>query len=360
MPYHMSLFADFPAVSKEEWLAKVAAELKGRDPADLAWPINESLQVSPFRHHSEQAAAPRTLTTDRATNSWAIGEYCTVTEAAAANRQILEGLMGGVTAPLLYISAPVDVARLLDTINPAYVSLHFALAGSIDQLDFVTQLQGFLAEAENTSGTIHWANAPSADVYRRITEQLPHWRTLVIDGRNGYQQGDPVSELTMLVEEALAAMDRLQDDGLTAAEINAQLHFHLRVGTSYPVNIAKLRALNIVWANVLAAYGLPEAKLPPVIAHCTVSDGDVDQYTQMIHAATQALTAALGGARRIYVEPADGGEGSSFTRRIARNVQHLLQLEAGVDRVVDPVAGSYYLEDLTDRIAQAVWDKIKQ
>jgi methylmalonyl-CoA mutase len=80
----------------------------------------------------------------------------------------------------------------------------------------------------------------------------------------------------------------------------------------------------------------------------------------MIRATTQALSAVIGGADRLYVLPSDaytGAPSSDFARRIARNVQHLLRLESFLDKTMDPAAGSYYIETLTDQLALKAWDK---
>ncbi len=83
----------------------------------------------------------------------------------------------------------------------------------------------------------------------------------------------------------------------------------------------------------------------------------------MIRAATQALSAVIGGADRLYVLPSNaalGEESSAFSRRIARNVQHLLQLESHTDKVIDPAAGSYYIEKLTDKLTEQAWAKFQE
>ena len=77
----------------------------------------------------------------------------------------------------------------------------------------------------------------------------------------------------------------------------------------------------------------------------------------MIRTTTQAMAAVIGGVRRLSLLPADafGGDSTPFTRRMARNVQHLLRMESYLDRVVDPAAGSYYLETLTEQLAERAW-----
>src|SRR5690606_19484509 len=122
------------------------------------------------------------------------------------------------------------------------------------------------------------------------------------------------------------------------------------------------RALKILWANVLEAYGV-KVQMPFIEVHFAPESQDNNINTNMIRAATQALSAVIGGADRLYVLPANAalGEASmSFTRRIARNVQHLLQMESHVDKVFDAGAGSYYIEKLTNILAEKAWAKFQE
>jgi methylmalonyl-CoA mutase len=140
------------------------------------------------------------------------------------------------------------------------------------------------------------------------------------------------------------------------------LQISISIGKSYFVEIAKLRALRILWNNVLQAYG---ATLAPaeIVVSFTRDSQDENIHTNMIRAATQTMSAVIGGADRIYVLPANAATGvpsDAFTRRIARNVQHLLQLESYFDKVIDPAAGSYYIEKMTELLAQNAWSQFQR
>ena len=94
------------------------------------------------------------------------------------------------------------------------------------------------------------------------------------------------------------------------------------------------------------------------MADTKVESNSEDQYTNMIRSASQGLASAIGGADIIIVNPADQMDttgGTDFTNRIARNVQHILQMESHLNRVVDPAGGSYYVEKMTTAIAEEAW-----
>ena len=83
----------------------------------------------------------------------------------------------------------------------------------------------------------------------------------------------------------------------------------------------------------------------------------------MIRAATQAMSAVIGGVDRLYIPPANAGVPEAptpFTRRVARNVHHILKMESFLDRVADPGAGSYYIEKLTDTLAESAWSQLQE
>ena len=145
---------------------------------------------------------------------------------------------------------------------------------------------------------------------------------------------------TTPIDQRVAVLDRLM--------------IRVAIGASYFVEIAKLRALSILWANLAKAYGL-EQGLPDLEVVLAEASHDKNENTNMIRSTTQAMSAIIGGANRLIVRSASK-ECNTFTRRIARNVQHLLKMESYLDRVVDPAAGSYYIEALTTQLAQKAWD----
>jgi methylmalonyl-CoA mutase len=155
----------------------------------------------------------------------------------------------------------------------------------------------------------------------------------------------------------------MQERGVAPAEVNRRLQFSMAVSTSYFVEIAKLRAIRLLWSNVLAAYGVEQAAPTTIVAHLAPETQVNDPNTNRIKAATQAMSAVIGGADRFYVLPADIDHkepSSSSSYRLARNLQHILKMESFFDQVVDPAAGSYYIEKLTDALAESAWKQFQQ
>ncbi|MCH2046814.1 MAG: methylmalonyl-CoA mutase family protein, partial [Saprospiraceae bacterium] len=117
-----------------------------------------------------------------------------------------------------------------------------------------------------------------------------------------------------------------------------------------------LRAFRRLWLALLEAYEYEKAIYPYLAVQTTLSETKDDQYWNMISSTTQAMSAAVAGANSIAIVPSNGvKESDEFTRRIARNVHHLLISESFMNRVVDPSAGSYYIENITQDISVSAW-----
>ena len=362
----MSLFKEFPSVSKEEWLDRVRTELKGREPESLSWSAIEGLDIAPFQHSSEAVDTGIHLGTQREDNSWEVGEYIPLSDEDDSNELTLKGLEGGVNAPLFVwpeAAGKLSFDVLLADIEPSFISLHFDWSQGGDNVNRLKELSSYLSAFEESKGSIHLGqtpqtmNAAELQAMQSFSKQHPDWQLLGIDGRAFYRgDKETIAELEQSLVLAADCLEHLSEKGFSPNQINQHLHVHFLMGTSYLLNIAKLRAWQILWANVLAHYEITEGPMPKLVGHCLPPAAN-DAHTNMIRAATQALSAAIGGVDRMYVAPAEGGVGNSSSRRTARNVQHLLQLESGINRVVDPAAGSYYLEGLSSKLAEQVWAK---
>ena len=142
------------------------------------------------------------------------------------------------------------------------------------------------------------------------------------------------------------------------------IKFNFSVGTNYFMEIAKLRAARLLWANVMAPYNPKRGCSSKLRAHIQTSAWNqtvYDPYVNMLRGTTEAMSAAIAGVDSIEVLPFDHAyeKPTEFSSRIARNVQLLLKEESHFDQVTDPAAGSYYIEELTASIAKAAWDLFK-
>ncbi len=343
-----NLFPEFSPTSKDQWLEKVTKELKGRLPEDLTWSPNSSITLSPFYHLDD--AIPATDFPTPAHNNWAIGEDITIDQDyAAANRQLLQALQLGVDAPVLHLQhspSSADWAKLLHEVEPSYIQLR--LAGAAAQTQPLAVLEGFLAHLQaqgQPSSTLRGgiqSPATQAGTLQALCEEaLPLWDYISFSS-DAPTQSEQLSDLIHQAHQCLKA-----------GHSPAALHFQLALDTSYFPAMAKIRALRLLWANVLQAYGIPlqAARISCIFNPSTYVE---DPNTNLIRATTLAMSAVIGSTDILVVRPTER-EDEQFARRLARNLQHILKMESYLDRVIDPGAGSYYIESLTRQLAAAAW-----
>ncbi|MCS7036819.1 MAG: methylmalonyl-CoA mutase family protein [Saprospiraceae bacterium] len=366
-------FAEFPPVSKTEWLERIAKDLKGKALDDLYWALGTDLRIDPFGHPDDQPEPPLPLTEEP--HNWAINEDVEQPDPQAANRQALEALAFGAESLRFRLAELAQLPTLLERIYLDYIQLNFSgpaveagPAALLDALGQVADQQGIARQRLN--GALYYdpltTSAPSdwryiGDLLTYARETFPGYRTLSVNGDSEYRgPAHAAEELAQLLRRGNDYLRLGADRGIEPATLANQMQFQLSVGKSYYVEIARLRAFQLLWLNVLKAWNLPLEY--PVLDVRFAPEAYTDElYTNMIRATTMAMSAVLGGANRLTVLPYDAGREhlaqypQTFSRRIARNVQHLLKLESGFTEIADPVAGSYFLEKLTAQLATQVW-----
>lgn len=381
MKDQQGFFAAFSPASKEAWLRKLEKDLRGRPVEELDWQLEEQIRLAPFYTAEDLPEPAEPISTGRPTNTWQIGEYHQVREMGEANAAILEGLNGGVNAPLFqmhHLPSMDDLEVLLKDIEPSFITAHFAPhhpgkdpAELFKNLIYYVRRKGFdlasIAGSVDFDPFLDWSDPPFkplARIIRFAARRTPLFKVLQVNGRTFHAGTENTSrELALIIAKGATYLSAMNEMGVAPAMTNAHMQFSVTLSTSYFVEIAKLRALRILWANVLDGYGLAEEALPPIATHLAPESQTDDPNTNMIRATTQAMAAAIGGANVIFIRPANyklRKPATSFTRRMARNVQHLLQMESHLDRVVDPAAGSYYIEQLTKALAEQAWQHFQE
>ncbi len=374
-----TLFSEFTPATKSEWLAKIGRDLKGRSVEELNWQLSNldgsPLSISPFAHAEDLPIAPEPLAGNRIANTWAIGENIIVgNDMKAANALTLAGLMGGINAPCFVFdnNFPSETAlnTLLADIELDYISIFFkektenrspraflkTLTSKVEKDGKnAFLLRGGIFYDPFADGRFDVVAA--TETVRFTAENCPNFSVLSVNAERFFTDSEHVvEELLQALTAGEMYLNKLTNKDLDTKMINAAMSFRFQIGVSYFVEIAKLRAFKILWGNVLSAYDCEPT--PPVIFASTTDKTFVaDAHTNKIRSTTQAMSAVIGGATQLTLQPT---EDSDFGRRIARNVQHLMTMESYLDKVVDPSAGSYYIETLTNKIAEAVWERFQK
>ncbi|MEN0046359.1 MAG: methylmalonyl-CoA mutase family protein [Bacteroidota bacterium] len=344
----MSLFSEFPTITKEEWLTKIEKDLKGKAVEELNWNINGDWMVSPLAYSSDWTEKGTAISLkNKANNSWEIGEVISVKDIKIANQEALVALEGGVNALLFDLPekfTSIDFELLLKGIQLEWISTHFRVDSHLPLSAFLNYLENINANLQKIRGS--WRSDKT-----KLDEEsnLTQFKMLSIDATTHYK--DTAHTIEELVQTLLAINAKLKEIEVPQS---SQLQVSIAIGESYFINIAKIRALKILWHNLMTAYQL-ETPLH-LEAHLAQLSLTNDQHQNMIQMSTQALSAVIGGIDRLFLTPADHSN-TAFTKRIARNVQHLLQLESHLDHVIDPSSGSYYIENLTNEMVKRAWEK---
>ncbi len=358
------LFAEFPPVSTAEWEAAIHKDLKGADYAKkLLWKTEEGITVKPY-YRSEDVAHLE-FTAARPSANWGICEEIYEQDPERANAAARAAIARGAEEVIFTVGPEPEVDVL--TAGLEGVRTHFRADGH--GLEALRAIADYI-QTRPLAGTLDvspvlWAKE-AAPLARRVQAAAPQFRPFVVNAsRFAEKGGTTVQELGFGLAEAAESMAALTTAGLSAQEAARSLYLSFAAGSNYFFEIAKLRAARSTWAQMMEAWGAAgEESLRPLI-HCRTAMRNktiYDPYVNLLRATTEAMSAALGGADSIAVGPFDETyrRPGDFSRRLARNTQIILKKEAMLDRVIDPAAGSYYVEWLTDAIAREAWKLLQQ
>ncbi len=196
-----------------------------------------------------------------------------------------------------------------------------------------------------------------ADIIAYAARRMPRFNSISISGYHMQEAGaTAVQELAFTLADGLDYVRAAMGRGLAIDEFAPRLSFFFAIGMDFFMEIAKLRAARLLWARLLGRF---EPKDPASLAlrtHCQtsgVSLTEQDPYNNVVRTTIEALAAALGGTQSLHTNALDEAMAlpTPFSARIARNTQLILQEEAGIARVVDPLGGSFYVEALTASLA---------
>ncbi|MBN1928156.1 MAG: methylmalonyl-CoA mutase [Chlorobiaceae bacterium] len=367
-----SLFSGFPAVDHAQWKSKVLDELKGADFSKIVWKTPEGFAMEPWYNRHTASPAPA-VPFKRSSNRWRICQQIAAGRLLDDPELLDEVVAGGANAIELRFDGTeksADIARLLEarhTADPAKIALYFS--GAIDDpallLDSLVSLPGF---ASNSGAMLFDAlSAPDDDLpLPRADMRGSEFRTIAVDTVRFHEAGATITqELAIALAGVSDCLSRLTDAGVDASEAAAAIEIVFATGTSHFPELAKLRAILAMWPQLLAAYGVPADAMPEprIFVRSSIrSISTLDPYTNLLRLSTEALAAIIGGCDTLQLAPFDpaGSVSTEFAERITRNIQLLLREESNLGHVVDPAAGSFYIETLTATLCRESWKMFQQ
>jgi methylmalonyl-CoA mutase len=391
------LFSEFPPVSTEAWEAVINTDLKGADyDKKLVWKPAGGLAVRPYYRAEDIKNIPHAkaevgefpyVRGTHADNVWRVRQtYCACKDVAKANAQALDGLMKGVDAVGFCVSNDItesELAQLLKGIYLDSAELNLS-AGKGCGCELVPKLVNVVQKSGADLSKVHLSvdinplktltttgNLKSAAFDKLkdavlAVKDIKHFRTIGVSGAVLHNAGaTAIQELAFALSMGNEYLAQLTDKGLSVDDIAPRIRFTFAVGASYFLEIAKIRAARLLWANITAAYAPQKDCSSKMQIHALTSAWNqtaYDAYVNMLRGTTEAMSAAIAGVDSLEVLRFDKTfkNATEFSDRIARNTQIILKEEAHFDHVVDPAAGSYYIESLTQSIAQEAWALFKQ
>ncbi len=366
------MFEDFNKANTREWKEKIIQDLKGASYEDqLIWTSPEKIKVQPF-YNSDNTSDIQSTVFQNA--DWDICEEFMVENEVTSNKAILNALNGGANSILLYLSEGVNLELLLKDVLLDCIQVHFVLAGNpVNILEQYLQLAKEKGCNHNSlNGTIHydifenlartgnWFTNESADteVLASLLEICPtNIRCICIDTPLFQNAGANMTQ--QLAISLSIANEYIQKFGTDT--IN-KMAFFTAVGSNYFFEIAKIRALRSLWKFIGESYQIKESNIWIHAENSLRNKSIFDPYVNMLRTGSEVMSAVLGGADSFSNRSFDAAYKSSedFGNRIARNQQSLLKGESYLDKVSDPAAGAYYIESLTEELADKAFELFKE
>lgn len=388
------LFSDFPPVSTQAWMDKITADLKGADfEKKLVWRTNEGFNVHPFYRsedlkklnylESRPGEFPYVRGNNSKTNKWFVRQDILVKDVKAANKKALDILTKGVDSIGFIIEeksliSETNIEVILNGVVSDDVEINFAAKDGSKELTEAVVAVLKKTNRDMVKGSVNLdpigdltikgkACCSPDKAYDHIKEiiesarDISQFKTLSVNARHFNNAGSSiVQELAFGLSMGNEYLSQLTDKGVSVDDIATNIKFNFGVSGNYFMEIAKLRAARLLWAKIVEAYNPNDVEVCKMHIHSETSEWNktiFDPNVNMLRTQTEAMSASLGGTQSLTVRPYDAlyKDADEFSERIARNQQLLLKEESHFEKIVDPSAGSYYIENLTNSIAEQAW-----
>ena len=276
---------------------------------------------------------------------------------------------------ILFEGIPLDKVSVSMTMNGAVIPIlaNFIVTGEEQGHDCQVlsgTIQNDILKEFMVRNTYIYPPEPSmriiADIIEYTSSNMPKFNSISISGYHMQEAGaNLVQELAYTLADGKEYVKTAMARGMDIDQFAPRLSFFFAIGMNFFMEAAKLRAARLLWHRIMEELGAKTSKSKMLRTHCQtsgVSLQEQDPYNNVVRTAYEAMSAVLGGTQSLHTNALDEAIAlpTEFAARIARNTQLILQEETGVTNVVDPLAGSYYVEKLTSDLAEAAWKLIEE
>jgi methylmalonyl-CoA mutase len=276
---------------------------------------------------------------------------------------------------LLFDGIPLEKISVSMTMNGAVIPIlaNFIVTGEeqgVDRALLSGTIQNDILKEFMVRNTYVYPPEPSmriiADIIEYTSAEMPKFNSISISGYHMQEAGaNLVQELAYTLADGREYVRTAIARGMDVDTFAGRLSFFFAIGMNFFMEAAKLRAARLLWHRIMTEFGAKKPGSLMLRTHCQtsgVSLQEQDPYNNVVRTAYEAMAAALGGTQSLHTNALDEAIAlpTEFSARIARNTQLILQEETGVTNVVDPLAGSYYVESLTAQLADEAWKLIEE
>ena len=276
---------------------------------------------------------------------------------------------------ILFDGIPLEKISVSMTMNGAVIPIlaSFIVAGEeqgVSRKALSGTIQNDILKEFMVRNTYIYPPEPSmrivADIIEYTSAEMPKFNSISISGYHMQEAGaNLVQELAFTLADGREYVKTATARGMDVDDFAGRLSFFFAIGMNFFMEIAKLRAARQLWHRIMTEFGAKKTSSLMLRTHCQtsgVSLQEQDPYNNVIRTAYEAMSAVLGGTQSLHTNALDEAIAlpTDFAARIARNTQLVLQEETGITHVVDPLAGSYYIESLTNQLATEAWKIIEE
>lgn len=361
-----SLFKEFPNISEAEWKAKILKDLRGKTYEEIVRQSPDGIKIQPVYTAESSPLKSQPL---KEHPKWDNVIEILVEDPKVANEEALQYLNRGATSLLFYLVGKVDLKVLLQDIQLEYICTNFVIEGHTEYYrdNFKSLIADRQLEEAELEGSINFdplENLARSGAWFSSEEQdfkdlaslyqgsFKGFRSIAVNANLFANAGaSPAQQLGIALGMAYEYQHRLKLKESRSYWIN------FAVGSDYFMEIAKLRAFRRLWSQWQEELGLNKAEVRIYAETGLRNKSILDKYNNLIRTTTEAMAAVIGGATEVCVK----GFGAPledlgfFPRRLALNQLSILQHESRLDQVRDMAAGNYWVESLTEELAEKGW-----
>ncbi len=394
------LFTEFNPATKKAWEEKINQDLKGADyEKKLITKTIEGINIKPYYRTEDLSELeylktnpgvfPFVRTNNTINNFHEIRQDIKVGDFNTANNKANEIISKGVSSIGFDLNEInkidyINLASLLEGIDIEKIEINFISKKSAEDILslFIKYISDKKSDSGNirgsldydplgyktitgncydeTDGSCHFSKKLKS-LYKLVENNLPNFKILSVNAQHFRNAGSTaVQEVAFGLSIGSDYLAKANDSGIKAGDIAPKMKFNFAVASNYFMEIAKIRASRILWAKIIEAYGVEDKSKCDMYIHSVTCDWNktaYDPYVNVLRTTSESMSAILGGTDSLTVNPFDSSfeKPDDFSERIARNTQIILKEEAYFDKAVDPSAGSYYIESLTNSIAEHAW-----